>query len=330
MPKGYQHLTYDIRCQIYALKRSGLSQKKIAEQLGFDQSTISKELRRNAGGRGYRYSQAHEKATQRRHNASSVTSKMTPDFIPFVELLIRENKMSPEQISGRLQKTHGISISHESIYRYVWRDKKEGGYLYEHLRQRGKKRNKRGSKNAGRGLIPNRVGIELRPAEVAAKKRVGDWEGDTIIGKNHCGAIVSMVERKTKLVRLKLISAATAQETTKATISILDPLKKYVLTITTDNGKEFSGHKNITTALDAQVYFANPYHSWERGLNENTNGLVRQFFPKKTDFTKLTQELVREVEENLNNRPRKLLKFRTPNEEFLHLTGMVPGYALRC
>jgi transposase, IS30 family len=330
MPKGYQHLTHDLRCQIYALKRSGLSQNKIAEQLGVDQSTISKELRRNAGRRGYRYKQAHEKAMQRRHDASSVASKMTPDFIPFVELLIRKNKMSPEQISGRLRKSHGISISHESIYRHVWRDKKEGGDLYENLRQRGKKRNKRGSKNAGRGLIPNRVGIEFRPAEVATKQRVGDWEGDTIVGKDHRGAIVSMVERKTKLVRLKLIPAATAQETTKATISILDPFKKYVLTITTDNGKEFSGHKNIADALDAQIYFANPYHSWERGLNENTNGLVRQFFPKKTDFTKLTHEQVKEVEDNLNNRPRKMLKFRTPNEEFLHLAGIVPGYALRC
>lgn len=330
MPKGYQHLTYDQRCQISALKKSGLSQNKIAKLLGVDQSTISKELHRNTGRKGYRHKQAHNKAVHRRHKATSVARKMTTDFVPFVELLIRENKMSPEQVSGRLRKTHGISISHESIYRHVWRDKKEGGDLYENLRQRGKKRNKRGSKKAGRGLIPNRIGIELRPAEVMAKSRVGDWEGDTIVGKDHRGAIVSMVERKTKLVRLKLIPAATAQETTKATISILDPLKKHVLTITTDNGKEFSGHTNISTFLDAQIYFANPYCSWERGLNENTNGLVRQFFPKKTDFTKLTQEQVKKVEDNLNNRPRKMLNFKTPNEEFLHLTGIVPGYALRC
>lgn len=173
MPKGYQHLTYDLRCQIYALKRSGLSQNKIAEQFEVNQSAISKELRRNAGRRGYRYKQAHEKAMQRCHNASSAASKMTSDFIPFVELLIRENKTSPEQISGRLRKLHGISISHESIYRHIWCGKKEGGKLYKNLRQRGKKRNKRGSKNAGRGLIPNRVGIEFRPVEVATKQRVG-------------------------------------------------------------------------------------------------------------------------------------------------------------
>jgi IS30 family transposase len=330
MPKGYHHLTYDIRCQIYALKKSGLSQNKIAKQLGVAQSTISNEVRRNSGKRNYRYKQAHQKAVQRRYKASSVASKMTTDLGLFVESLIRENKMSPEQISGRLLKNNNLLISHESIYRYVWRDKKDGGDLYKNLRQRGKKRNKRGNKKAGRGLIPNRIGIELRPAEVDLKKRVGDWEGDTIIGKNHHGAIVTMVERKTKLVRLKLIASTNAQETTKAIISSLDPLKKHVLTITTDNGKEFSGHKNVTAALDAQVYFANPYRSWERGLNENTNGLVRQFFPKKTDFTKLTHEQVKIVEDNLNNRPRKMLNFKTPNEEFLHLTGIRLGYSLRC
>ena len=323
MPRGYHHLTYELRCQIYSLKKSGLTQSKIARQIGIAQSTICKELSRNSGKRGYRYMQAQRKANQRRHNASSTKRKMTPTVIAFLESLIRNNKMSPEQISGRLRKFHNIFISHESIYRHIWEDKKIGGTLYESLRQRGKKRNKRGSKNAGRGLIPDRIGIENRPKEVAARKRVGDWEGDTIVGKNHRGAIVSMVERKTKLVRLKLIPIATAQETTQATITILDQVKKYVLTITTDNGKEFSWHKTIAAHLNAQVYFANPYRSWERGLNENTNGLVRQFFPKKTDFTKLTDEQIKEVENNLNNRPRKLLKFRTPNEEFLRLTGSI-------
>jgi len=287
MPKGYQHLTYDIRCQIYALKKSGLSQRKIAKQLKIAQSTISNEYRRNSGSKGYRHNQAHKKATERRLKASFGPRKMNLELTLLVEELIREKKMSPEQISGRLRKTKNIFISHESIYRYIWKNKVNGGDLYKSLRQQGKKRNKRGSKKAGRGLIPNRIGIELRPKEVLLKKRVGDWEGDTIIGKNHRGAIVSIVERKTKLVRLRLIPVANAQETTQAIIKILDPIKEYVHTITTDNGKEFSKHKNIALALDTQVYFANPYHSWERGLNENTNGLVRQFFPKGTDFTRL-------------------------------------------
>lgn len=281
MPKGYHHLTYDLRCQIFSLMKSGLSQNKIAKQLLVSQSTISREFIRNSGGKGYRYIQAHKKAEKRRQIASSSAKKMIPSFTLFIEQLIREMKMSPDQISGRLKLKDIASISHESIYRYIWKDKKLGGDLYKNLRQRGKKRNKRGSKNAGRGLIPDRLGIELRPMEVNTKERVGDWEGDTIVGKDHRGAIVSMVERKTKIVRLKLINARSAKEAAQATIEILDPFKKNVLTITTDNGKEFSEHKKISAILDAQVYFANPYRSWERGLNENTNGLIRQFFPKK-------------------------------------------------
>ena len=320
MPKGYQHLTSDLRCQIFALKESGLSQRKIAEQLKVNQSTISRELKRNSGEKGYEQKEAHKKATERRHKASTIPKKMTPAPTFFIEQLLRDKKMSPEQISGRMKKTNNISISHEQIYCYIWANKRKGGDLYTNLRQQGKKRNKRGNKNAGRGLIPDRVGIELRPAIVEKKVGIGDWEGDTIIGKDHRGAIVSMVERKTKLVRLWLIYTATAQETTQAIINIFCSIKEYVHTITTDNGKEFSEHKNISFALDSQFYFANPYHSWERGLNENTNGLVRQFFPKGTVFTALTQERVKEVENNLNNRPRKLLNFNTPNEEFLRLT----------
>jgi IS30 family transposase len=295
MPKGYQHLTYEQRCQIYALKKSGFSQNATAKQLGVSQSTISKELPRNSGGNGYRYKHAHEKAKERRYKASSVATKMTPDFIPLMKQFICKKKMSPEQISGRLRKTQGVEISYESIYRYIWNDKKAGGDLYKNLRQRGKRRNKRGSKKAGRGLIPGRIGIEERPEIVDSKGRVGDWEGDTIIGKDHRGAIVSMVEPKTKLVRLQLLTGA-----------------------------------NVTKALDSKIYFANPYRSWERGLNEYTNILVRQFLPKKTDFTILTHEEIRQIEENLNNRPRKKLNFNTPNEEFLRLTNMVPSYALHC
>lgn len=328
MPQGYKHLAYDQRCQIYALKKSNLCQDEIAEIIGTTQPTVSRELNRNKGQKGYRHKQAQEKAIQRRKQASSMPRKLTPELIPIVEKMIHDDQLSPEQISGRLKKDSNVSISHERIYLHIWEDKRNGGTLHESLRRCGKKYNKRGGKKAGRGLIPNRVGIEDRPPEVALKQRVGDFEGDTIVGAGHRGAIVSIVDRKTKLTKLRLISGAKSDETAQALIDALMPIKECVHTITTDNGKEFSQHEFVASELDAKFFFANPYHSWERGLNENTNGLVRQYFPKGCDFTKLTQEQVLEVEKKLNNRPRKTLDFRTPNEEFLRLTGIDLNYAL--
>jgi len=329
MPQGYYHLTYDQRCQIYALKKSDLNQSKIAKIVEVDQSTISRELARNKGLKAYRHKQAHEKSVQRRHHACSVAHKMTPKVIPFLEHMIHEDQLSPEQVSGRLKELFGISISHERIYLHVWKDKQKGGTLHKSLRRCGKKYNKRGGKKAGRGLIPNRVGIEDRPPEVANKLRVGDFEGDTIIGAAHSGAIISIVERKTKLTILRLAPDTKAYGTARIMINALTPMKDYVHTITTDNGKEFAQHESVAKALNAKFFFANPYHAWERGLNENTNGLVRQYFPKQCDFTKLTSEQVLAVEKKLNNRPRKTLGYRTPNEEFLRLTGKLPFYALR-
>ncbi len=195
MPRGYNHLTQDQRCQIYTLKKSGNTQSLIALHVGINQSVVSRELKWNCGERGYRYKQAHEKAAKRRSDAAPMPHKMHPE----------------------LKLTEGISISHECIYLHIWDDMRNGGNLFKNLRRIGKKHNKRRCKLAGRGLIPNRVGIEHRPAEVEAKVRVGDFEADTIIGADH-------------------------------------------------------------------------HHSWERGLNENTNGLVRQYFPKGCNFTKLTQK----------------------------------------
>jgi len=330
MPHGYHHLAYDQRCQIYALKKSGLSQTEIAQSILADQPTISRELNRNKGQKGYRHKQAHTKATKRRYQASATPRKMTDAIIPILEQMISEDQFSPEQVSGRLKITHGVSISHEWIYLHIWNDKRNGGTLYSNLRRCGKKYNKRGGKTAGRGLIPNRVGIENRPPEVANKLRVGDFEGDTIIGADHRGAILSLVERKTKVTKLHLLSGTKAEETALAMIKKLEPLKDLVFSVTTDNGKEFAQHEKVSEMLDTKFYFAQPYHSWERGLNENTNGLVRQYFPKGCDFTKLTQEQVLEVENKLNNRPRKTLGYRTPNEEFLLLTGILPlCYALQ-
>jgi IS30 family transposase len=321
MPKGYNHLTYDKRCQIYALLRRGYSQKEIAEDLGISQSTISRELRRNRGKKGYRYKQAEETSKERRSKASHRTKKMTPELSVFVEQKIRFKQLSPEQISGSL-KNRGIHISHETIYKYVWKDKCKGGDLYKNLRHGGKKYNKRSGKNAGRGCIPNRTGIEERPIIVNKKERVGDYEIDTIIGANHKGAIVSIVERKTMFVRLALLERTTADHTTAATISLLAPIKNHVHTLTSDNGKEFAQHQIIAQSLDAQFFFARPYRSCDRGLNENINGLVRQYFPKKTVFSKLAAHDIHNCEFLLNSRPRKSLNYQTPIEVFLRFTGV--------
>jgi len=243
--------------------------------------------------------------------------------------MLVNDQLSPEQISGRLSLEYKISISHETIYKHIWNDKYNGGRLHKNLRRSGKKYNKRAGKLAGRGLIPNRVDIDRRPAVVNQKSRVGDFEGDSIIGANHQGSIVSLVERKTKVTLLRLLPSPKAHETARVIVEKLEPIKKIVKTITTDNGKEFAQHEFVAEKLNAKFFFAHPYHAWERGLNENTNGLVRQYFLKGCDFSKLTEQQVLDVEKKLNNRPRKTLGYRTPSEEFLRLTKVNLNYALQ-
>ena len=223
---------------------------------------------------------------------------------------------SPEQISGWLKKQGRESVSHETIYKYIWRNKKKGGSLYRQLRHNGKKYNKRSKGTAGRGCIPNRVDIDQRPALVEEKRRIGDWELDTIIGANHDGAVVSMVDRSSKLTKLAKVSRKTSTEVSLALINKLGPLSLHVHTLTSDNGKEFAVHEKIAHILEADFYFAKPYHSWERGLNEHTNGLVRQYFPKKTQFSGISQAELDGVEKLLNQRPRKILGFKSPEEVF--------------
>jgi IS30 family transposase len=326
MPKDYHHLSYDLRCQIYALFNRGLSQNQISKDLEVSQSTISRELSRNSGKRGYRYNQAHNKAMSRKIGKANAR-KMNTELFLFVESLLLNFQWSPEQISDYLQKSD-ISISHETIYKHIWNDKRNGGSLFKQLRNRGKKYSKRKGKTSGRGVIPNRVGIEHRPKIVDEKTRVGDFELDTIVGKNHKGAILSIVDRKTKLTRLALLQRSTADKTANAIVQLLDPIKSYTHTLTADNGKEFANHEKVTLRLEASFYFANPYHAWERGLNENTNRLVRQYFPKGTDFTTITHEQVKNVECLLNYRPRKTLNFQSPIKAFYQATNFNLGYAL--
>jgi IS30 family transposase len=318
----YCHLTRDERSQIYALLSIGFTHQQIASQLNKSRSTISREISRNTGGRGYRPKQAQEKADTRRHLASSTPKKMTDTLLEMIqEKLLLD--WSPEQISGWLSRA-GIQISHESIYLHVWDDKRKGGKLYTHLRHAGKKYNKRGSGKAGRGCIPNRVDIDERPVAVERKERLGDWEGDTVIGANHKGAILTLVDRKSKFSLFVNLKGKTAEEVNNGISKCfnrlleeyphLDSLKQIARTLTFDNGKEFSAHEAVTEALGVACYFAKPYHSWERGLNEHTNGLLRQYYPKKTNFTDLSNEKTQWVEDRLNNRPRKVLNFMTPRE----------------
>jgi IS30 family transposase len=308
--KSYKQLTYDQRCQIYILKESEMSQQAIADAIGVSQSAISRELRRNTGGRGYRHQQAQRKSDERRAEAAKAI-KMTPGKIQLIESKLRE-KWSPEQISGWLLDERAEQLSHETIYLHIWADKAAGGTLFRHLRRKGKSYQP-GSKNqAGRGHIKNRVSIDERPAIVDERGRVGDWEIDLVIGKGHSGALVTIVERATSFTVSMRINDKSAKTVTAATIALLVPFKDLVLTITADNGKEFAYHEQIAAALDAQVYFADPYSSWQRGLNENTNGLLRQYWPKKTDFKKVSAIKVSAVIIQLNDRPRKKLRYKTP------------------
>lgn len=328
MPTGYHHVTRDIRCQIYALKSIGKSLRQIALAVGHDKSTISREISRNTGKRGYRFKQADEKARARRRKASKAPTKLTQSMQNAIKERLLEG-WSPDQISGRF-KLEGKPISHEIIYQYIWRDKRVGGYLYQCLRHRGKRYNKRSSGKAGRGCIIGRVDITQRPLIVESKSRIGDWEGDTIIGSKHKGAIVSYVDRHSKFTLLQKIDQKLADSVVQATLNKMANLPHPVKTITYDNGKEFAAHKNIASALNTNCYFATPYHSWERGLNEHTNGLVRQYLPKSTDFTKISDKEVQAIENRLNNRPRKVLQYKTPFEVFFAGLNSSSTVALHC
>jgi IS30 family transposase len=219
-------------------------------------------------------------------------------------------------VSGQLKAELDILISHERIYQHIWTDKRHGGTLYTHLRQSNKKRKKQYGSKDKRGQIRNRVSIDERPAIVAEKTRIGDWEIDTVIGQNHQGALVTIVDRVSKFTLMKKVDSKHAEVVTAATIILLQPYLDKTLTITADNGKEFAGHEAIKEQLSANVYFAHPYCSWERGLNENTNGLIRQYFTKGSSFENITDDEVEAVMNKLNHRPRKTLKFKTPHTVF--------------
>ena len=311
--RTYKQLTSEQRYQISVLQKIGYGPTKIAKELEVHKSTISRELSRNRGERGYRPKQANEKAFERRTNVTT-RKRISAETWAVVEEKLRQD-WSPEQVSGWLEKCQAVRISHEWIYQYILTDKRAGGDLYTHLRQHGKRRKRYGQYDR-RGKLPNRVSIEERPQLVEQRQRLGDWEVDTLVGKGHRGALVSLVERKSRYTLLQPVTQRLANLVADATISLLQPFTDLVHTITGDNGKEFAEHLRIAETLKANFYFAHPYSAWERGTNENTNGLVRQYFPKKIDFSKVARSETKVVVDRLNHRPRKCLDFKSPFEVF--------------
>ena len=309
--RTYRQLTQEQRYQIYALKKTKHSLAEIATVIGVHKSSVSRELKRNRGQRGYRPQQAHELAVDRRQKAGS---RITVEVWTVVESLLRQD-WSPEQISGRLKKEQGVRISHEWIYQYVLKDKQAGGNLYRHLRCQKQRRKRYGTYDR-RGKLPNCRSIEERPAIVSTRKRLGDWEVDTLIGKQQKQALLTLTERKSRFTLLGKLSRRTAQTVRQQVCKLLLPVRDKVHTLTSDHGKEFADHAQIAESLQLKFYFAHPYAAWERGTNENTHGLLRQYFPKKSDLQFVSNKKIEQAMSRLNFRPRKCLAFRTPFEVF--------------
>ena len=318
---SYKQLTEVERYQVQSFLKAGYTKKKIAQELGRHPSTIGRELNRNTGLRGYRPQQAQQFAECRKklHSHTLITHSTWQN----VEHLLR-HEWSPEQISGWLKNINYQSVSPEWIYQYILNDKKGGGDLHTYLRCQKKRKKRYGSRDK-RGQLKNRVSIDERPAIVDERQRIGDWEMDLIIGSLGGSVLMTAVERKTRFTVIALAPNKTAEAVKDAILGALTPLAAQIETLTYDNGKEFALHDVIAEQLQAKSYFAHPYHSWERGLNENTNGLIRQYAPKGTSFDDITPEIVQGIMDKLNNRPRKCLDFRTPNQV---LFGINPPIAL--
>ena len=317
------HLTQSQRYTTSEMKSKGYRHKEIAAVIGKDKSVVSRELRRNCDLRNgtYRAELAECKYRQRLMEKPRCI-KFTAPVREMVEEKLSQ-KLSPEQIASVCSKEGVACVSAERIYQHVWLDKKQGGKLHRHLRTQGKRYRKRGNSKDARGMIKNRRSIEERPPEVELKERFGDLEIDTIIGKNHQGAILTINDRATGMLRMKKLKNREAQQVKQAALELLGDWKPHLFTLTSDNGKEFAAHEAISEALEIDFFFAHPYHSWERGANENLNGLIRQYIPKATDFDQVTDAFVAQVQEALNNRPRKRFNFESPKYMFNQKVALV-------
>ena len=288
----YKHLSQAERYQIHALMKAGHDQSQIANLLDRHKSTISRELSRNTGSRGYRPKQACEMSADRAQHSRNA---------PTVEPWVREAacallciQWSPEQIASQLP------ISHETVYQHVYADKAQGGTLWKHLRCQKQKRKRYASGRDRRGQIPNRRPLSERPLHIEARRQVGHWECDTVIGASHKGAVVTMVERKSGYAVMAKVSNKTCDLVGSAIVDKLKPMAARVKTLTFDNGKEFAGHAHIDQQLQSTAYFARPFASWERGSNENLNGLLRQYVPKKRAMSTVSDEEIRMIQNRLN------------------------------
>jgi IS30 family transposase len=317
---SYIHLTPTERGQIQALHQENRSLGYIADSLGRNKSTISRELKRNTTRRGYDAQRAQGHYHQRR---KSCRPAKRLDHQPLWKYLIEkiEEGWTPEEVAGRLPIDYPddskMRISHEAIYQAIYSDKRLH-FLIQSLAQSRPKRRKRGQGKSRRGpTIPNRVGIEERPQVIEERSRYGDWEGDTVVGAHQYGYLVSLVERRSRLLQSRVVQTKQADEVAQAIIDTLEELPtSWVRSITFDNGTEFTRHEDMARILPVDIFFAAPYASYQRGTNENTNGLIRRYLPKGTSFRDLAQKQLDLIVEEINNRPRKTLGYRTPNEVF--------------
>lgn len=316
---SHKHLTIEEREVIAEMKYAGIRNADIARKLDRNPSTISRELKRNQNPRQQYSASKADRKSKRRRKENKWPWKLHCN--PLSEFVINKLKeeWSPEQISGQLQKQFPndprMQVSVESIYVWIRGNKSAGGTLYKHLRQASKKRRKRYGTGKTRGQIANRKPIQQRPVSANNRSRYGHWESDTVEGKKGTGYLVTHVERKTGyLVASYLPDKKAATLNRKTVRAFLTIPSQLIRTLTTDNGKEFAGHESLEKSLECSIYFADPHSPWQRGQNENTNGLLRQYFPKGSDFSKLTSEQIRQAVSSLNNRPRKKYQFKTPHE----------------
>lgn len=310
--RSYRQLTQEERYRITAHCMSGDSQADIARMLGRHPSTIGRELRRNATTHdgGYRAEKAHSYATARRRRCRR-GARFSAEHMARVAGLLRQ-RWSAEQISGVLKKTGELSISIETIYRRIRWDKKVGGSLWRHTRIMSKFGRKRYGRRDSRGVLPGKRHISERPVEVQERKRLGHWEGDTVMGSDMRHCVLTLVERTSGYAIVKKLKARTKDEVTKAATRAIRKHCRQFKTLTFDNGTEFHDYRLLEERFPVKIYFATPYHSWERGSNENFNGLLRQYLPKGTCMSAVTQAQCDHIVDDLNNRPRKRLGFNTP------------------
>ena len=315
---GYTQITDEERAQISALRQAGLCNSEIGRLVNRHKTTIAREFARNSCNDGhYRIYKAAHRTRGRRSRSRRNRRFSAAEFQPVVDLL--RERWSPEQISVILSYYGILSISHETIYKYIRLDRRHGGTLYKDLRQAGKQRRKRFWTSDSRGRLPGKRHISERPLSAENRSRFGHLEIDTVLGKGSKHSIVTMVDRKGRNVAIGKLKNRTVKELNRRVIQMIRTLRSKgikVLTITADNGTEFHGYRKIEKATGVKFYFARPYHSWERGTSENTNGLIRQYLPKGMDMVNVTQRHCSWIANKLNNRPRKILGFLTPEEYY--------------